>query len=383
MLRATILFLCMLPALLFAQNNKPISGYLVYLLGKDTTMAGYYELKGNQFSMEVLARPNVSVTKMKGTLYPNGDIESAEGHAFRAGRDPQLIANYRLYVRDDSTFIEQQQPGRTLTVSRFPGRGVMTNAIGAPFRYFIPFWVNYAPKGVGDSLVSGHLTFGTNKKYIIKRIAKDQLYVGSTVTGMMTLYLDKNGMLKSIDAIGSSWNVTALVTNKLDLKALTDRFVAQETAAGAVAINQADSVFTLLNNTSLKIVYSRPRVRGRTIFGAVVPYDRFWRTGANAATRLVTDHTLIFGEKELPAGAYSIWTLPSQQGWTMMFNSQANVWGTEYNPAFDVLHVPMQSEQLPEVIEQFTMEIKPARGGGMLNVIWEKTKASVQFQIKP
>ncbi|MBC7829764.1 MAG: DUF2911 domain-containing protein [Chitinophagaceae bacterium] len=383
MLRATILFLCMLPTLLFAQNNKPISGYLVYLLGKDTTMAGYYELKGNQFSMEVLARPNVSVTKMKGTLYPNGDIESAEGHAFRAGRDPQLIANYRLYVRDDSTFIEQQQPGRTLTVSRFPGRGVMTNAIGAPFRYFIPFWVNYAPKGVGDSLVSGHLTFGTNKKYIIKRIAKDQLYVGSTVTGMMTLYLDKNGMLKSIDAIGSSWNVTALVTNKLDLKALTDRFVAQETAAGAVAINQADSVFTLLNNTSLKIVYSRPRVRGRTIFGAVVPYDRFWRTGANAATRLVTDHTLIFGEKELPAGAYSIWTLPSQQGWTMMFNSQANVWGTEYNPAFDVLHVPMQSEQLPEVIEQFTMEIKPARGGGMLNVIWEKTKASVQFQIKP
>ena len=382
MLRVTILFLCLLPSCLWAQKNKPVSGYLIYKLGKDTTMAGYYELKGNQFNMEVLARPNVSVTKLKGTLFPNGEIETAEGHASRLGRDPRLLANYRLYVRGDSTFVEQQQPGQPLSISRFAGRGVIANAIGTPFRYFLPLWVNYAPKNVGDSIITGHLTLGTNRKYIIKRIAKDQLYVGSTVTGMMTLYLDKNGMLKSIDAIGSSWNVTGSVTNRLDLKALTDYFVAQETAAGAAAINQPDSIMAMLNNASFKIVYSRPKVRGRTIFGAVVPYDRFWRTGANAATRLVTDHTLVFGDKELPAGTYSIWTLPSQSGWTMMFNSQANIWGTEYNPAFDVLRVPMQSEQIPDLVEEFTIEVKPARGGGLFNVIWEKTKASAQFRVK-
>jgi hypothetical protein len=345
-------------------------------------MAGYYELKGNQFSMEVLARPNVSVTKLKGKLFPNGEIESAEGQTYRAGRDPVLLTSYRLYVRDDSTVVEQQQPGKPLAVLRFPGRGVIANSIGTPFRYFLPLWVNYAPKNVGDSVVSGHLTMGTNKKYLIKRVAKDQLYVGSTVTGMMTLYLDKNGMLKSIDAIGSSWNVSGIVTNKLNLQALTERFVAQEALAGPVAINQPDSVMALLNNASFKIVYSRPRVRGRTIFGAVVPYDRFWRTGANAATRLVTGHTLVFGDKELPAGTYSMWTIPSEKGWTMMFNSQANVWGTEYNPAFDVLRVPMQSEQLPELVEELTIQVKPAPQGGVFNVLWEKTKASVRFLIK-
>ncbi len=332
--------------------------------------------------MEVVARPNVSVTKIKGTLFPNGEIESAEGQTYRAGRDPLLLASHRLYIRGDSTFIEQQLPGKPLTVSRFTGRGVIANGIGTPFRYFLPLWVNYAPKNIGDSLVTGHLTLGTNKKYIIKRVAKDQLYVGSTVTGMMTLHLDKNGMLKSIDAIGSSWNTTATVTNKVNLKALTERFVAQETASGAVAINQADSVMALINNASFKIVYSRPKVRGRTIFGEVVAYDRFWRTGANAATRLVTDHALVFGNKELPAGSYSVWTIPSEKGWTMMFNSQANVWGTEYNPAFDVLHVSMQSDPVLDLVEELTIQVRPAPQGGVFNVIWEKTKASVGFLIK-
>lgn len=377
-----VLLICLIPAALCAQSNRPISGYLMYLLGKDTMMVGSYELKGNQFNIEVLARPNVSVTKLKGTLFPNGELETAEGHAYRLGRDPLLLANYRLYVRGDSTIIEQQQPGKPLNFSAFAGRGVMANAVGTPFRYFLPLWVNYAPKNVGDSVITGHLTLGTNKKYIIKRTAKDQLYVGSTVTGMMTLFLDKNGMLKSIDAIGSSWNVTGTVVKKLDLKELTNQFIAREAAAGAAAINQPDSVMAMLNNASFKIVYSRPKVRGRTIFGAVVPYGRFWRTGANAATRLVTDRTLIFGDKELPAGIYSIWTVPSEKGWTMMFNSQANVWGTEYNPASDVLHVPMQSEQLPELVEELTIQVKPIREGGTLNVLWEKTKASVSFKIK-
>jgi hypothetical protein len=380
--RLIAFLICILPTCLWAQNNRPISGYLVYLLGKDTTMAGYYELKGNQFNMEVVAKPNVSVTKLKGKLFPNGEIESAEGQTYRAGRDPLLLASYRLYVRDDSTIIEQQQPGKPLAVSRFAGRGVIANGIGTPFRYFLPLWVNYAPKNIGDSLMTGHLTLGTNKKYIIKRVAKDQLYVGSTVTGMMTLNLDKNGMLKSINAIGSSWNITGIVTNKLDLRALTEHFVAQEATAGAVEVNQPDSVMALLNNASFKIVYSRPKVRGRTIFGEVVPYDRFWRTGANAATRLVMDHTLAFGNKELPPGSYSLWTIPSEKGWTMMFNSQSNVWGTEYNPASDVLRVPMQSEQIPELVEELTIQVKPVPQGGVFNVIWEKTKASVSFLIK-
>ena len=135
----------------------------------------------------------------------------------------------------------------------------------------------------------------------------------------------------------------------------------------------------------IELTYSRPSIRGRSVFGTnslLAPLSKPWRTGANAATRLVTDHALVFGDKELPAGSYSVWTIPSEKGWTMMFNSQANVWGTEYNPAFDVLRVPMQSELIPELVEELTIQVRPAPQGGVLNVIWEKTKASVRFLIK-
>lgn len=382
MLRIVLLLLIVFPATSLGQKSKPLSGYLIYVLGKDTTMAGYYELNGNQFNMEVLAKPNVSITKMKGTLFPNGEIETAEGHAYRAGRDPVILSNYRLYVRGDSTIVEQQQPGRPLSILRFPGRGVILNAIGTPFRFFLPFWVNYAPKNVGDSMITSHLTMGTSRKYVIKRTAKDQLLVGSAVTGMMTLFLDKNGLLKSVDAIGSSWNVNATVARKFDLRGLTDRFVAEEAAMGAVAINPLDSVQRTLNNNVVKIVYSRPKARGRTIFGAVVPYDRFWRTGANAATRLTTDRALQFGDKELPAGTYSVWTIPSQKEWIMMFNSQPNVWGTEYNPQFDVLRIPMHTEPVADSVEQFTIEIKPSGETGVISLLWEKTKVSASFRVK-
>ena len=199
---------------------------------------------------------------------------------------------------------------------------------------------------------------------------------------MMTLFLDKNGLLKSVDAIGSSWNVNATVARKFDLRGLTDRFVAEEAAMGAVAINPLDSVQRTLNNNVVKIVYSRPKARGRTIFGAVVPYDRFWRTGANAATRLTTDRALQFGDKELPAGTYSVWTIPSQKEWIMMFNSQPNVWGTEYNPQFDVLRIPMHTEPVADSVEQFTIEIKPSGETGVISLLWEKTKVSASFRVK-
>ena len=378
----TALLLIMAPIILTAQKQEPLAGYLVYILGNDTTMAGHYELKGNRFNIQVLARPNVSVSKLKGTLYPSGEIESAEGYSFKPvfGKDSLLLATYKLYVKGDSTIVEQQQTNRPPIVSRFAGRAVMANGVGTSFRYFLPFWSNYAPKRVGDSLVSGHLTLGTNKKFVIKRKSADQLWVGSTVTGMMTLYLYKNGSLKSIDAIGSSWNVTGSVSEKLDLAALTNRFLAEENIEGAVAINQPDSVQVTINNTTLKIVYSRPKVRGRIIFGSVVPWDRFWRTGANAATRLEIDHAIVFGNKKLPAGSYSVWTIPSQKGWTMIFNSRANIWGTEYDPAFDVLHVPMLSKPINDTIELFTIEIKPNGEGGVINLMWEKMMASLEFR---
>jgi hypothetical protein len=354
-------------------QQKNLSGYMIYLLGKDTTMAASYSLQGDNFEMTVLSRPNVTVTKMSGTLFPNGELRTAEGVAYKPGKD--TVTRYKLFVKDDTTFISNNN-----NIQKFAAKGMIANAIGTPFRFLLAFWGNYAPKQIGDSIVSNHLTFGTGRRFVLKRIAPNKFYGGSGVMGMFSFYLDKKGNVDSIDGIGSSWNVTGKVLQHLDLNALTERFIASEkNGSGIAIINKLDSVQQKINNTSIKIIYSRPQVRDRQIFGSVLPWDRFWRTGANASTKMVIDHAIHFGDKILAAGEYSVWTIPSQKNWTVMFNSQANVWGTEYNPAYDVLRLPMQSTDLNELVETMTIQIVEVNNTGRLLISWEKLKASINF----
>jgi hypothetical protein len=110
-----------------------------------------------------------------------------------------------------------------------------------------------------------------------------------------------------------------------------------------------------------------------------VPWNRYWRTGANRATKITLSHPLNFNGKVLPAGEYSIFTMPSQNGWTIMFNKEANIWGTDYNSEHDILRVPMQTEQLGEPVELMTIEVVPTSIGGAINVIWAGIKASAHF----
>jgi hypothetical protein len=151
----------------------------------------------------------------------------------------------------------------------------------------------------------------------------------------------------------------------------------------AAITNKLDSVQTTIGTASIKIRYSRPTVRGSVIFGEVVPWDRFWRTGADAATKLTLSQPLWFNGKELPAGEYSIFTLPSQneKGWTIMFNKDGNIWGTEYNPDHDIIRVPMTTEQLPTPMEALTIDITPSKDGGMIDISWDTWKASVRFKL--
>ncbi|HEY0679471.1 MAG TPA: DUF2911 domain-containing protein [Chitinophagaceae bacterium] len=381
MLSKYFLLCCFLPAFTYGQKQYSDSGYLVYLLGSDTTMAGTYSLKGNDFDIRVVARPNVSITRLNGSLNSKGELQSADGYVYKPGEENKPLVRFKLYVRNDSTFIEQKR-GENVTTQRFAGLGMTANGVGVAFRYFLPFWPRYAAKKTGDSIVSGHLTLGTNKKLTITTIAPGKLYAGSTVMGMVTLHLNKNGKLDFIDGIGSSWNVTGKVSRTgEDIDLVAERYAAEEkSGAGLRTINPPDSVSANIDNHMIKIYYSRPEARGRTIFGGVVPYDRFWRTGANAATKIVIDKPLYFGGKELPAGSYSIFTMPGKESWIIMFNSKSNTWGTEYEPAFDVLRVQMMAERSSAFTEKMMIEILPHPGGGEINVLWENTRAWVPFR---
>lgn len=130
------------------------------------------------------------------------------------------------------------------------------------------------------------------------------------------------------------------------------------------------------------IDYGRPSMRGRRIMGGLVPYGRVWRTGANAATTLVTDVDLELGGTALPRGTYTLYSIPTAAGWTLIVNRQTGQWGTQYEPARDFARIPMRVSRLAAPVEQFTMSLERNRAGaGTLSLSWENTRAWLPFHV--
>ncbi|MBV9086792.1 MAG: DUF2911 domain-containing protein [Acidobacteria bacterium] len=128
----------------------------------------------------------------------------------------------------------------------------------------------------------------------------------------------------------------------------------------------------------VNIDYSRPSTKGRQIYGGLVPWDKVWRTGANEATTFVTDTNLNVGGTQVPAGAYTLYTVPSQTNWKLVISKKTGQWGIPYPENEDLARIDMKSEPLPSQVEEFTINFVQHGGSACtLNLDWERTRASV------
>jgi len=134
---------------------------------------------------------------------------------------------------------------------------------------------------------------------------------------------------------------------------------------------------------SITVDYSSPRVKSRKIFGELVPYGQIWRTGANDATTFVTDANLIVGSKDVPAGNYTIFTLPKQDKWTLIINKKTGEWGIPYKYESDELaRTEMTVSKPSSMMENFTISFDRNGGTCKMNMTWENTRASVDISEK-
>jgi len=133
---------------------------------------------------------------------------------------------------------------------------------------------------------------------------------------------------------------------------------------------------------TVHIDYSRPSVKGRKIYGGLVPYDKEWRTGANEATTFVANTNLEVGGTKVPAGNYTLFTVPSQKQWTLIISKKTGEWGIPYpGKSEDQARVPMRSEELSSPVEQFTISFeRTAPEACTLRMDWETTRAEVNVR---
>ena len=135
----------------------------------------------------------------------------------------------------------------------------------------------------------------------------------------------------------------------------------------------------------LSVFYCRPSKKERVIFGLLVPYDKVWRTGANEATTFSTDTEIEVGGKKLPAGKYTLWTIPGKESWTVIFNKKQYGWGITYGgeasrePEYDALEVIVPVQHNPETVEQFTISFDDADALQMV-LAWDQTRVAVPIK---
>jgi hypothetical protein len=161
--------------------------------------------------------------------------------------------------------------------------------------------------------------------------------------------------------------------------------------SAAAPVSPLDSTAATMASGTVKIVYSRPAMRGRVIFGGLVPFAQVWRTGANAATSLITTSDIEINGVRVPKGSYTLYSLPERGArdstvgsWQLIVNRQTGQWGTEYHAEQDLARIPLRVSTSAEPIPRFRIAVEPAGAGrATLTLAWERTVGTADITARP
>jgi len=168
------------------------------------------------------------------------------------------------------------------------------------------------------------------------------------------------------------------------VKDIAERFEALEAKTGIVRqLSDRDTMRAQIGNAMFTVDYCRPLMRGRKLLGEVLPYDRVWRTGANAATQFTTSVPIKLVGMRVPAGSYTLWTVPHTSGVDLIVNRQTGQWGTEYNGAHNIGIARITAEALSAPVEEFTISIVPGdTHHGTLVMEWGSFKWTAPIEVQ-
>ncbi len=368
------LLFCTLAA---AQTGQ--TGYFLTRLGKDTIAVEQYSFDSRGLQGTVVARsPRTTIRDYSAALNANGDLESFHITSHRP--DGTLVFERDFMYTNDSVRVTVKQDTSTTRYA--------VSAPGQPFPLFIDLFGGWQvalkralAAGKHFGLLSGKQVFS----YSIEGNPPGEIKLVNLTgyLGPLHLEVSKDGQIDKFDMTETTDKFVAERIPSADVKMLAKEFAEREQSGHALGVlSPRDTVRAEIDGAHLMIDYGRPAARGRVIIGGVVPWDSVWRTGANAATQLITDRDLQFGSTSLPAGTYSLFTIPAKSGWTLIINSDHGQWGTDYDKAKDFARLPLTTKQMDNLVERFTFGIDQESNGGVVHLQWEHTDASIPFTVK-
>ena len=154
--------------------------------------------------------------------------------------------------------------------------------------------------------------------------------------------------------------------------------------AGGAPASPHETINATIGGNAVKITYGRPYSKGRVIWGTLVPWEKPWRLGADLATTLVCEKSIVLGGKTVPAGTYTLYMIPSEKSTSKLaISKKTGQWGIPVDVNDDLARVDLKKAALDPQVDQLTLSLAASGSGGVLKIQWEKTEYSVNFTNTP
>ncbi len=361
----------------------------VATLGDDTTSVERITRRGDRIIGDQVGRsPAVVRRRWEATLAPDGTV--------RTWRMDTHIPNAPEGERELHHEIERK--GGSIRMVRQAGRDSMDRTVREPSQRTAP-WNAFlyastelllrGARGLPDTARVGQYFFegweeGKLGYANLRWLGDGRVSLASTgLSGSGEARLDSAGRMLSYSGAGTTYHQEVRRVSEVpDLDSLLERFAASERATGLQrSMSPRDTARGTIGGARIEVDYSRPLQRGRMLLGGLIPYDRVWRTGANAATQLSTTAPITLGGVALDSGKYTLWTLPTRRGVQLIINRETGQWGTSYRAANDIARVAMEVDTVEVPVERFTIGIDSSASKLMME--WGTHRWSAPLLARP
>ncbi|MFQ5571933.1 MAG: DUF2911 domain-containing protein [Rhodothermales bacterium] len=364
--------------------QDPNSGAFLTRLGNDTLVVEQFVRTPNGLEADVVIRtPTTTVRHYVIEHEPDGSLRRFEAtvHDPNAPADAPPVRTDVATLEGDSLLLVTTQ-GEESRSRKIAGHAQMLpflDMLHWPFELML----TRAYASGQDSITQDLFTGRSSMPFVIRRVSDSEMTVTHPTRGTMTVQVDGKGRLLHLDAGATTRKLTVERQPSIDLDALAQTFAARDAAGRPFGpLSARGKAEASVHGTAITVDYGTPSKRGRDIFGALVPWNERWRTGANRATHFETDRDLRMGDLVVPAGQYTLYTIPEPSGGTLIINRQTGQGGRTYNEDRDLGRVPMILSTLPETVEVFSILVEESGDGGVLKLQWDRTEFSVPFSLQ-
>lgn len=366
-----------------ARAQKPDSGAFFVQLGNDTIAVETYVRTQHQLvAQAVLRTPQTRRYKLTVARKHDGSISWYEVVNDPVAGVPNAAPPMRTLVTytGDSARVDTW-----LNAVLRRGRSVAAAGHMVPLQ--MPFYSTYetalmqARGSANDTLTM--LAGSGPLPYLLKWVGDDSVTLSHPEAGTIRARVDPAGRLLGFSGEATTFKVKVTRAQWADLASIEKRFATAEAEGRALGpLSPRDSVEFDIGETIAVISYGRPSRRGRVVFGGIVPWGEVWRTGANAATQIHFTGPVEIHGVPIPAGKYSVWTLPDPKQWRLIINTQTGQWGTSYNEEHDLARLEVTSESIPVPVETFTIAAEPKdETTTALILTWDRTRVVIPIKV--